>query len=137
MSDGDTVPVQAHLKSSGLSVGDVARLTGVRPSAIRYYEGCGLLPAPERRSGKRSYDRSAVARLKAILVARRLGFSIAEIRRLSTLDMHDWQNAAKAKALSLRALTATLNANAAQLDELSHCTCASASTCAATFLTVE
>lgn len=129
MSDGGNVPVQAHLKSSGLSVGDLARLTGARASAIRYYEACGLLPAPERRSGRRSYDRAAANRLKAILIARRLGFSIAEVRTLAMADIEGWRQEARAKALSLRALIETLGENAARLDELASCECAAGSAC--------
>ena len=33
-----------------MSIGEVASRAGVRPSALRYYEGVGLLPPP--RSGR-------------------------------------------------------------------------------------
>jgi MerR family transcriptional regulator, redox-sensitive transcriptional activator SoxR len=39
-----------------MSIGEVARRAGVRPSALRYYEGVGVLPAPERENGRRHYD---------------------------------------------------------------------------------
>lgn len=129
MGDQSKLPVQARLKSSGLSVGDLARLTGVRASAIRYYEASGLLPAPERRSGRRRYDRDAAKRLEAILTAHRLGFSIAEIKRLAVADIHGWRQEAQAKSLCLKALIERLSANAAQLDELSKCDCATGSAC--------
>ena len=129
MDEDIRVPVQARSKSSAISIGDLARLSGVRPSAIRYYEECGLLPAPERRSGRRRYDPNAATRLKAIVTARRLGFSIAEMRELTLADIQDWRKAARAKALSLKALIAKLNADAAHLDELSSCACASQSAC--------
>ncbi len=38
-----------------MSIGEVARSAGVRPSALRYYEGVGLLPPPERANGRRRY----------------------------------------------------------------------------------
>ena len=41
-----------------LSIGEVSRRSGVEASAIRYYERVGLLPAPERRGGKRRYEPS-------------------------------------------------------------------------------
>lgn len=129
MSDVGIVPVQAHLKSSGLSVGDLARLAGVRPSAVRYYESCGLLPAPARRSGRRLYDHDVIARLRAILAARSLGFSIAEIRKLAAAGAQIWRREARTKAHSLRALIAKLNASAARLDDLSNCDCRSESVC--------
>ncbi len=39
-----------------LTIGDVARRSGLRPSALRYYEEAGLLPAPARVNGRRRYD---------------------------------------------------------------------------------
>jgi DNA-binding transcriptional MerR regulator len=39
-----------------LSIGELARRTGVRPSALHYYEEAGILPTPARMSGKRCYD---------------------------------------------------------------------------------
>jgi DNA-binding transcriptional MerR regulator len=36
-----------------MSIGEVAQWAGVRPSTLRYYEGVGLLPPPERTNGRR------------------------------------------------------------------------------------
>ncbi|MGN6810513.1 MAG: MerR family DNA-binding transcriptional regulator, partial [Thermomicrobiales bacterium] len=41
---------------AGLTISAVARQAGLRPSALRYYEAAGLLPAPARVSGRRRYD---------------------------------------------------------------------------------
>lgn len=65
-----------------MTIGEVARETGVAPSAIRYYERRGLLEAPERVGGKRRYDTDAVEALMAIRVAKEAGFSLDEIERL-------------------------------------------------------
>jgi len=62
-----------------LSIGEVARRAGVRPSAIRFYERRGLLPEPERAGGRRRYTDAAVDRLGIIGVAKRAGLSLAEI----------------------------------------------------------
>ncbi len=40
-----------------LAIGDVAERSGMSASRIRYYEARGLLPQPERVSGKRRYGR--------------------------------------------------------------------------------
>lgn len=123
MGDDRKLPVQARLKTSDLSVGDLARRTGVRPSAIRYYEACGLLPAPARRSGRRRYEPDAIGRMQAILAARRLGFSIADLRKLVGADTHIWRTEARAKAQSLRGQIAMLSADADELEDLSQCEC--------------
>ncbi|HZQ22790.1 MAG TPA: MerR family transcriptional regulator [Terriglobales bacterium] len=67
---------------SKMTISDIARQIGVQPSAIRYYERIGLLPAPQRLSGQRRYDSTVLYRLAIIQRARQLGFSLAEIRQL-------------------------------------------------------
>jgi MerR family transcriptional regulator, redox-sensitive transcriptional activator SoxR len=69
-----------------MSIGEVARTAGVRPSALRYYEGVGLLPPPERENGRRRYDgevlREVLDRLAVVRVAQQAGFTISEIGTL-------------------------------------------------------
>jgi MerR family redox-sensitive transcriptional activator SoxR len=67
---------------SKLTIGEVARRAGVRASAIRYYEGEGLLPEPARAGGQRRYGPEVLNRLAIIGGAQRAGFTIAEIRTL-------------------------------------------------------
>jgi MerR family redox-sensitive transcriptional activator SoxR len=69
-----------------MGIGEVARRAGVRPSALRYYESAGLLPAPARENGRRRYDgevlREVLDRLAVIRVAQQAGFTISEIKTL-------------------------------------------------------
>jgi MerR family mercuric resistance operon transcriptional regulator len=66
-----------------LSIGKVARLSGVSIDTIRFYERNGLIPDPPRRdSGYRDYPEETVFRLQFIKNAKDLGFSLAEIREL-------------------------------------------------------
>ena len=65
-----------------MAIGEVARRAGLRPSALRYYERLGLLPAPARDSGRRRYDDDALLRLTVIGFARECGFTLREIRQL-------------------------------------------------------
>jgi MerR family redox-sensitive transcriptional activator SoxR len=65
-----------------LTISEVARQIGLQPSAIRYYEQIGLLPAAQRVSGQRRYDTTVLYRLAVIQRARRSGFTLVEIRRL-------------------------------------------------------
>ena len=69
-----------------MSIGEVDQRVGVRPSALRYYEGVRLLPPPERENGRRRYDgevlREALDRLAVVRVAQQAGFTLSEIRTL-------------------------------------------------------
>ena len=69
-------------EAGSLSIGDLAAASGLRPSAIRYYEDAGLLPKPRRLSGKRRYDPDTVDRLMLIRFCTRLGIRLSEIRKL-------------------------------------------------------
>ena len=65
-----------------LSIGEVAAATGLRASAIRYYEDAGILPKPERVSGKRRYNGDTIDRITLIRFCRRLGMSLKDVRGL-------------------------------------------------------
>ena len=65
-----------------LTIGELARLAGKRPSLIRYYEQLGLLPEPARVSGQRRYDPGTVRTLAVIDTAQRASLSLDEIKTL-------------------------------------------------------
>ncbi|WP_330334209.1 MerR family transcriptional regulator [Streptomyces sp. NBC_00536] len=65
-----------------LGIGDLARRVRMRASALRYYEGLGLLPPARRVAGRRVYPVGAVRRIALIRMAQRAGFTLAEIRQL-------------------------------------------------------
>ncbi len=67
-----------------MSIGGVARLAGIAPSAIRYYERAGLLSPPTRVNGRRRYAPAILGRLRIVQLARDAGFSIAETRTFLT-----------------------------------------------------
>lgn len=93
-----------------LTISQVARQVGVRPSTIRYYESINVLPPPARVSGQRRYDATILDRLTFIQVAQKLGFTLTEIRLL----FHDqaeaaplserWQILARQKLAEVNAL---------------------------------
>jgi DNA-binding transcriptional MerR regulator len=65
-----------------LTIGELARRTGVTASALRYYEEVGLLPAPARVSGQRRYPGSAARVVGTILLYSDAGFTLAEQKAL-------------------------------------------------------
>lgn len=66
-----------------LTVGQLAKRNGLRPSAIRFYEEQGLLPpTAHSEGGYRLYDAAAEETLRFILRAQRLGFALADIGAL-------------------------------------------------------
>jgi DNA-binding transcriptional MerR regulator len=73
---GPTVRVRA---ASSISVGSVARLTGMTIRAIRFYEERGLVNPSRDAKGLRRYDREMVDRLLDIGALRAAGLSLLEI----------------------------------------------------------
>jgi MerR family transcriptional regulator, copper efflux regulator len=66
-----------------LTIGELASRVGMRTSALRYYEVKGLLAEPSRSpSGYRLYNPETEHDLRFIQRARRLGFSLNDIRIL-------------------------------------------------------
>jgi MerR family redox-sensitive transcriptional activator SoxR len=93
-----------------LTISEVAQQVGLQASAIRYYERIGLLPPAQRVSGQRRYDTSALYRLAIIQWARRLGFTLDEIRQLFfgfrnvTRASQRWQTLSRKKLTELDGL---------------------------------
>ena len=83
---------------------------GLQASAVRYYEQIGLLPPAQRVSGQRRYDTTALYRLAIIQWARRLGFTLDEIRQLFfgfrhvTRASQRWQTLSRRKLAELDGL---------------------------------
>jgi MerR family copper efflux transcriptional regulator len=89
-----------------MSIGKLARMTGVSTDTLRYYEREGLLPRPLRgASGYREYDgEEAVRQVHFILRAKDLGFSLDEIADLLNLSVDAESGVAGVKARASRRL---------------------------------
>ena len=79
--------VAAHIREGGepmahaLTIGQLAKATGVAAKTIRYYEEIGVLPTPSRTAaGYRRYDQSGVHRLHFIRRARSLGLPLRDVK---------------------------------------------------------
>jgi len=69
-----------------MKIGELSRAAGVSVDTVRYYEHRGLIPKVARTgSGYRTYSAYDVRRLKFIVHAKELGFTLDEIGRLLSL----------------------------------------------------
>jgi MerR family transcriptional regulator, redox-sensitive transcriptional activator SoxR len=111
------------------TIGEVARRSGLRPSAIRYYESQGILPAPRRINRRRRYDDDVLYFLKAVQIARLAGFTIAEMRQLFQGIQQDeapsavWRRFAEDKLREVDALIDRAQAMKLLLHEGLRCGC--------------
>ena len=62
-----------------LTIGEVARRSGVAASALRFYEDRGLIRSQRAGSGHRRYPRAVLRRIAFIVFAQRVGLGLEEI----------------------------------------------------------
>jgi MerR family redox-sensitive transcriptional activator SoxR len=62
-----------------LSIGEVAKRSGLAASAIRFYEREGLIHAERTAGGQRQFRREVLRRIAFIRIAQRVGLSLGEI----------------------------------------------------------
>jgi len=62
-----------------LTIGEVARRSGVASSALRFYEERGLIRSERAGSGHRRYARPVLRRIAFIVFAQRVGLTLEEI----------------------------------------------------------
>ena len=73
-----------------MTIGQLARESGVRTDTIRYYETLKLIePVGRTSSGYRLYDAASVARVAFIKRAKSFGFKLSEIQSLLELHASD------------------------------------------------
>lgn len=69
-----------------MKIGELAKQSGAGVQALRFYERSGLLPKPNRtEAGYRVYSDTDLRRVELIRQAKRLGFSLDEIKRILRL----------------------------------------------------
>ena len=73
-----------HAEKETFRIGDLSQEFGVTLRTLRFYEDRGLL-APARRGTTRLYSRRDRTRLRLILLAKMLGFSLTEAKQLIEL----------------------------------------------------
>jgi len=121
--------------SMPMTISEVAKQIGLRPSAIRYYEKVGLLPPPQRVSGTRRYDATVLHRLIMVQRARETGFTLDEIKELffgfreGTPPSVRWEKLRKRKLVELDAMLDRVQSMRSLLDQQGKCRCAALEEC--------
>ena len=119
-----------------LSVGEIARRSGFAESAVRYYEGLGLLDATRTSGGQRRFARSTLRRLAFIRAARNIGLSLDEVSAAleslpaqRTPTRSDWAKLSRAWRQRLDDQIEALKALRDGLDSCIGCGCLSLDRC--------
>ena len=118
-----------------MTIGAVAHKAGIRTSAIRYYERIGLLPIPQRNSGRRRYDASILQKLGVIQMAQQAGFTVSEIQTLlhefpiDTPPSVRWKTLANTKLVEIDALISRAYAMKQLLVQALQCCCSNLDDC--------
>jgi len=119
-----------------LTIGEVARRSGVASSALRFYEDRGLIASERSGSGHRRYDRSVLRRIAFIVFAQRVGLTLEEIgAELAKLPpgrvptRRDWSRLSRGWSSRIEERIAELERLRAGLTECIGCGCLSLDRC--------
>ncbi|CAN0170485.1 unnamed protein product [Phaeothamnion confervicola] len=120
-----------------LSIGELSRRTGMSVSAIRFYEAHGLVTAIRSSGNQRRFLRADIRRLSFVLIAQRLGLTLAEVSaELATLPQkraptrQDWQKMSARIRGTLQQRIEMLERTRDLLDGCIGCGCLSLDRCA-------
>jgi MerR family redox-sensitive transcriptional activator SoxR len=119
-----------------LSIGEMARRSGMAVSAIRYYESQGLLPAQRTSGNTRRFPRHTLRRLALIQVASRYGVTLSEVAEIFTAlpqdrapTKRDWQRISRHWCQQLEQRKHALTRMQEELTGCIGCGCLSLQTC--------
>jgi MerR family redox-sensitive transcriptional activator SoxR len=119
-----------------LTIGELARRSGVAASALRYYETIGLIRAERTGGGQRRYPRATLRRVAFVRAAQRVGLSLEEARdAMATLpadrapDATEWSHVARAWQRRIDHEIAQLQSLRSNLTGCIGCGCLSLRTC--------
>ncbi len=120
-----------------LSVGELAKRSGVAVSALHFYESRGLLPAERSSGNQRRYPRAALRRVAFIRAAQQIGIPLADIAaalqqlpQQRTPTKADWARLSRGWRQRLEQRIETLLALRDRLDGCIGCGCLSLRACA-------
>ncbi|MCB1582543.1 MAG: redox-sensitive transcriptional activator SoxR [Xanthomonadales bacterium] len=92
----------SKLKKSDLSVGDVAKRSGVSVSTLHFYEEKQLIHSVRNAGNQRRYNRDVLRRISVIKAAQKVGISLNNIKQAMAFlptnrapNKNDWQRLSK------------------------------------------
>ena len=119
-----------------MTIGEVARRSGVAASALRFYEERGLIHSERNSAGHRRYARPTIRRVAFIVFAQKVGLTLEEIRdELAKLPENrvpkrsDWEKLSRSWTARIDARIAELERLRAGLTECIGCGCLSLDRC--------
>ncbi len=119
-----------------LSVGEVAKRSGVAVSTLHFYEAEGLISSWRNKGNQRRYAREVLRRVAVIKVAQRSGLPLASIRRAlealpnkRTPTADDWRKLSKVWKEELNDRIVRLSRLRDQLDGCIGCGCLTLGVC--------
>ena len=119
-----------------LTVGEIAKRSGVAASAVRFYETEGLIKATRNAGNQRRFARETLRRVAVIKVAQRLGIPLASIREAlkglpegRTPTAADWNKLSARWRAELEERIAKLQQLRDQLSSCIGCGCLSLKDC--------
>ncbi len=120
-----------------LSIGEVAKRSGLKLTALRFYEQRGLISSQRNTGNQRRYQRDVLRRLAVIQAAQKVGFTLAESADMLAPLPHDaapdageWAELSRSWRPMLDDRIATLERLRDQLDACIGCGCLSLALCA-------
>jgi MerR family transcriptional regulator, redox-sensitive transcriptional activator SoxR len=119
-----------------LTIGEVARRSGVATSALRFYEDRGLIASTRNDGNHRRYDRTILRRVAIIRAAQSVGLTLAEISESfgslpsgRTPNARDWEKLSGSWRAALDDRIARLRGLRDQLSDCIGCGCVSLASC--------
>ena len=123
-------------KSANLSVGAVAKRSGVPVSTLHFYEEKGLISSERNAGNQRRYHVSVLRRVSVIKTAQKLGLSLENIKKAfaslpdnRTPTQKDWQKLSEAWQQELNQRIASLQRLSELLTGCIGCGCLSMDSC--------
>lgn len=124
------------MKDPEISIGELARRTGVAVSKVRYYADRGLIPSARSAGDNRVFPRSVIRRVSFILIAQQLGYSLEQIAAAlaslpegRTPTKADWDKLSRAFSRDIDQQIARLSELKDSLSRCIGCGCLSLKSC--------